>query len=393
MVQQVASKVSVLPEVTVLGQTDFFPVVADGVTSRITQDALKDSILGDLTGLDSTAGEIAFTADADGTELNRVSLTDATYYRISFSGMCLTRTATAGSRMSLFDYKVLVNVTGGVATIESPPQSTAVPPAAQGNVKLSLSGLDLVATLYSSSLDTEWRGNFVIELQGTLADQLPTGWTPASSPNCLAYWDPATGVVVTGSDVSTWSAQIGGVVGTAATNRPTFVASHPGFHGAPAVLFQQSGSQRMVVSNLVHSAADFQFYALLDQNSLDADSYLLDFLTGRTVVSPDRAGGGIAFSDGASFRSAGGAAVTGPQILGWQLSSDGNARIRKNLVEIANGLTYAQKTLGGSTRMGSNNSGASSFLDAYVGGVAIFVGTSAQDRYRTELYFKLKAGL
>ncbi len=344
-------------------------------------------------GADPTAGAPGFSADATGVLLDTLTLESGKHYLMVYSGLNYNATLTSGVRSRPFDMSVCVSTLTGSAVAQSQVYGTPRPTTGSGSIEFSFSGLDVEVRLYSTT-DTEWKGKLAIDREYDPVSQVED-WYPTDETSCLFCWDPAVGVTLVGSDVSAWLGQVSTVTATAASARPSFIASHAALNNQPAVLFDQASNEKLTVANLAHVASDYQMFAAIDQVSLDSDGYLFDSVTGRLVLASDRAGGSIAYNDG-SFKAGNAAAQTGAHYIGWRLDGSGAnlASIRKSGANVATGLSYTRVALGGTTKLGSQNSGTTSGLfNGYMGILFGFDSLDAGIRFRAEKYMSARFAL
>lgn len=344
------------------------------------------------SGVDPAAGDPGFTAGPPtGVELARLTLETDKHYSVAYHGINYNGTLTDGVRSRPFDISVCISTLTGSAVLQSPTVGTPQPTSGSGQIEFSVSGLDVIVTLYGGTADTEWFGKLEIVTEYDPAVQV-ADWEPLDEASCLFFFDPAVGVTLVGSDVSVWSGQVGSVSASASANRPDFQATDSALNNQPVVNFTGANSERMLVTGLSHVAADYSFFAVLNQGTLDADSYLFDAQTGRLILSPDRSSTAIAYNDG-SFRTAPGAAQTGAHYIAWIPQAPDVGEIRKNGVSLEDDLVYVQRALGGTTRIGSNFSAGGSFLNAAVGAFFGFASVDPGIRFRSEKYMQARFAL
>ncbi len=345
--------------------------------------------------LDPTIGDPAFTGNSTGTEIRRITLATGKHYVVAFHGLSYTSTLTNGFRSRAFDLSVCVSTLTGSAVLQSPVVGRSIIASGNGELEFEVSGLDIIVKVYGgTTVDTEYFGPLEIVREYDPSVQID-GWYPTDESDCMFCWDANVGITTVSTDVSAWLGQVGTVTATASSARPGFISSRASLNNQPAVWFDQASNEKLTVANLTHASSDYSFFCAIDQISLDNDGYIFDSVTGRLVLASDRNTTAIAFNDG-SFKAGNTSAQTGAHSIGWILdgSTSDQATMRKNRSVIATGQSYTRVAIGGTTKLGSQNSGTTSGL--FNGYIGIFFGFSSVDparRFKAEKYMYERFGV
>lgn len=277
------------------------------------------------------------------------------------------------SQQSAATYDVMPSGTGEIAFDTSVPNQISVYGyGADGQTIEVMAGLAILATQPHS--------------------YVPTNWYPTVESSNLFTFDSRTGLVTSGSNIVSWSGQIGSVLATASGTAPTFTPSVPGLNNVPAVTMDASLVQSLILSGLSSVASDYTFLFCFETlGSLSAlDQYLFDTITGRLAFAPVRQTNNIAYTDG-TFKAVAGASI-GPQQLAFILRSPiggvDQAIIRKNRSNLGVNKAYTQRAIGGTTRMGRSSASNSAYFNGHLCFATAFLGTDSTVAYYAENYIQ-----
>ncbi len=194
-----------------------------------------------------------------------------------------------------------------------------------------------------------------------------------------------------GGDITTWPDTSGNdndpiqVIGA---NQPNWDASNSDFNYMPSVTFNGS-TDFFDATALTHTASDYD--AFFVYKSASAALQWVFHAANGTLRLQHEGGGNGAYNDG----SAQGTEIIGitPMLVNWRLDDTGSD-IYIDGTQSQTGLLYAQRAIGGNTKLGANSGGTNRFFDGNIAEVAFFnkVINDAQ-RVLVENYLAAKYGL
>lgn len=181
----------------------------------------------------------------------------------------------------------------------------------------------------------------------------PLGFNFGGVSGYTLDWDASKGIVLSGSDVDSWTDQASGVVmNDSAGNGPSFEAAHAGLNGKPVVRFDRANNEFLTaVPNPSIASTEWTWYFVIDTDDHTAGTqHLFDTQTGRLRF--------LISANNWQFQSAGGlvgsnAAQSGATLMTFVLDSPSSGTIREDLAVHESGLTYTDTAVGGETRIGS----------------------------------------
>lgn len=204
---------------------------------------------------------------------------------------------------------------------------------------------------------------------------------------CLVAVYSDLGVTKDGSNrVSLWGDQVDSYDGSQATDaqKPVWnIATGP--NGYPGIYWDGVDDALNLIMSL--PANNWTFWFVIKSIDNTQSQYMLDFESGRFILSPASGGIEVAYYDG-GFHGTQPPIFNTWQLLIYRVKAPNLGEIHRNASAIETGLDYTQTTLGGTIRLGQRYTGESNPTEMYLAAWGAYAGAISDADLAT-----LKAGL